>query len=206
MPYSFIWPICFLYENWNIYKFLFTISVLPFQFHPLSLSFPSLMPQPTALIKHSFHYGESHKENLAFFSKFSLTVEYSVSIQVLPSIAPYLYYLKILSAHFCPEEAFTKPQANHESWPYFLLHLASPKCSPEVWAGGLLWHWLHRVLFLATVDHLWWLLVWPYSCERRGLKPGSFLLATLTFQPPQNETPGPGEGISRTELQSRKED
>lgn len=206
MPYSFIWPICFLYESWNIYKFFLTISVLPLQSHPLSLSFPSLMPQPTALIKHSFHYGGSRKENLASFSKFSLTVEYSVSIQVLPSIAPYLYYLKIRNTHFCPGEAFTKPQASHERWPYFLLHLSSPKCSPEVWAKGLLWHWLHCVLFLGTVDHLWWILGCPCSYKRRGLKPGSFLLAILTFQPPQNETSGPGEGISRTELQSRKED
>lgn len=113
-------------------KFFLTIFVLPLQSHPLSLSFPRLMPQPTALIKHSFHYGESCKENLAFFSKFSLTVEYSVSIQVLPSVAPSLYYLKICNAHFCPGQAFTKPQANHESWLTFsstcLLQNAPQRC------------------------------------------------------------------------------
>lgn len=207
MPYSFIWPICFLYESWNINKFFLTISVLPFQSHPLSLPFPSLMPQPTALIKHSFHYGESRKENLVSFSKVSLTVENSVGIQVLPSIAPYLNYLKIRNTHFCPGEAFTKPQAKHEGWPYFLLHLSSPKCFPEVWAEGLLSHWHHCVLFLGTVDCLWWNLLCPCSYKRRGLKPlGSFLLVILTFQPSQNETAGPGEGISRTELQSRREE
>lgn len=86
-----------------------------------------------------------------------------------------------------------------------LLHLSSPKCSPGMRAEGILW----PPASLRTVRGYCWSLLWILVCsciyETSGLKPDPFLLTVLAFQPPQNETAGPGEGNCRPELQSRKE-
>lgn len=119
-----------------------------------------------------------------------------------PKSAPYLYYPQIGKTRFLFRGNLH--WVTDQSWDLALLSpppVFSKMLSKSVGCGLF-------VVSSFTVGSSWVLLTIScasYIYKRSRLKPDTFLLTVMTFQPPQSGTLGPGESNFRTELQSRRD-